>query len=99
MKRALVISAILTVLVGIAFLAVTMGGGTVRGQEDSTPTPAPECLVPADLDVVIVIDKTGSMLQETGGKTRLQWAKAGRAGTRRRNGRRLLQPQPQPPPR
>ena len=76
MKRALVISAILTVLVGIAFLAVTMGGGTVRGQEDpTTPTPPPECLVPVDLDVVIVIDKTGSMLQETGGHTRLYWAK------------------------
>ena len=41
-----------------------------------TPTPAPECLVAADLDVVIIIDRSGSMISNlTGGKTRLQWAK------------------------
>jgi len=74
MRRALVISAILTMLAVIASLAVTMGGGTVQGQE-ATPTPPPECLVAADLDVVIVIDKTGSMLQDASGHTRLYWAK------------------------
>jgi len=73
MKRALVISAIFAMLVGVASLAATMGGGTVRGEEP-TPTPPPECLVPADLDVVIIIDRSGSMLLETGGKTRMQWA-------------------------
>jgi len=42
MKRAIVISAALALLVGIALLAVTMGGGsTARGQEESTPTPGP----------------------------------------------------------
>ena len=74
MKRLLVIFAIFAVLVGIASPAVTRGSDTVRGQE-TTPTPPPECLVPMPLAVVIVIDKSGSMLQETGGKTRLQWAK------------------------
>jgi len=74
MKRILVISAILATLVGIVFLALTMSGGTVQGQVP-TPTPPPQCLVPVELDVAIVIDKTGSMDQETGGKTRLQWAK------------------------
>jgi hypothetical protein len=61
-------------LVGIGFLIVNMGDGTVRGQEGPTPTPAPQCLVKADLDVVIAIDKTGSMDQQTGGHTRLYWA-------------------------
>ena len=78
MKRILVISAILATLVGIVFLALTMGGGTVQGVGDPTtptPTPPPACLVPVELDVAIVIDKTGSMDQQTGGKTRLQWAK------------------------
>ena len=39
MRRALVISAGLATLVGIALLAVTMSGSTARGQEEPTPTP------------------------------------------------------------
>jgi len=42
---------------------------------ETTPTPPPQCLVPVELDVAIVIDKTGSMDQQTGGKSRLEWAK------------------------
>jgi len=43
MKRALVISALPTLLVGFAFLAVTTGGGTVQGETTpaSTPTHSP----------------------------------------------------------
>ena len=75
MKRALVVSAILAMLVGIASLVVNMGGGAVRAV-GGTPTPAPQCLVTVDLDVVIVIDRTGSMISNsTGGHTRLYWAK------------------------
>jgi hypothetical protein len=75
MKRALVISAVLAMLVGVVFLAGNMGGGAVRAV-GGTPTPAPQCLVTVDLDVVIVIDRTGSMISNsTGGHTRLYWAK------------------------
>jgi hypothetical protein len=44
----------------------------------ATATPPPECLVPVDLDVVIIIDRTGSMIADwnkVGGQTRLYWAK------------------------
>ena len=66
------------VTLGIALFLSSLGTDRAPGtsaQVAPTPTPAPECLESSDLDVVIVIDKTGSMLQETGGKTRLQWAK------------------------
>ena len=74
-----------TAWLAVAAAAVTLGMllflsslGTDRAPGTSaqvapTATPAPECL--KDLDVVIVIDKTGSMDQETGGHTRLYWAK------------------------
>jgi von Willebrand factor type A domain/SdrD B-like domain len=45
------------------------------GVSDGTP---PACLVKADLDVVIIIDRTGSMITNTSGvpaQTRLYWAK------------------------
>ncbi len=43
---------------------------------EPTATPPAECLQPAELDVVIVIDRTGSMISNSsGGHTRLYWAK------------------------
>jgi len=56
MKRAFVISAALALLVGVVFLAVTMGGGsTVRGQEEPTPTPTPTLTpLPAECDIGVV---------------------------------------------
>ena len=47
-----------------------------RAEEGPTATPAPQCLVTVDLDVVLVIDRSGSMISNsTGGHTRLYWAK------------------------
>ena len=45
-----------------------------------TPTATPECLVPKPLDIVLVIDRSGSMGQESGCtgtpcRTRIEWAK------------------------
>ncbi len=70
MKRALVPSVALKVLLGAVLLAVGLGGGTAQAQP-------PECLVPVELDVVIIIDRTGSMNQQVGDPphTRLYWAK------------------------
>ncbi|OGO08833.1 MAG: hypothetical protein A2Y61_04225 [Chloroflexi bacterium RBG_13_60_13] len=50
------------------------GGSTAT----ATATPPPECLERADLDVVIVIDRSGSMITNWSGsppQTRLYWAK------------------------
>jgi len=44
----------------------------------ATATPPAECLEPAKLDVVVIIDRSGSMVMPSnnvGGKTRLQWAR------------------------
>jgi Mg-chelatase subunit ChlD len=45
---------------------------------EATPTPPPECLKQAELDVVMIIDKTGSMISPSNyvaGHSRLYWAK------------------------
>jgi hypothetical protein len=77
MRRILAILIAAAAVVGAIVLTVSMGDGTtVRGQE-GTPTPPPQCLVPVDLDVVIIIDRTGSMVTNYSGsppKTRLAWA-------------------------
>jgi hypothetical protein len=41
----------------------------------SASAPAPQCEVKADLDVIIAIDRTGSMDDQSGGQSKLHWAK------------------------
>ena len=72
MKRVIVISAALALLVGVVFLAVNMGGGsTVRGQEEPTPTPTPTPTpLPAECDIGVVapgiVASTNSLVMKVG---------------------------------
>ncbi len=81
MRRIFAILAILAALGCLVFLATRQGGGdsSVRAVGAATTLDPPAtCMVPADLDVVIVIDRTGSMITNTSGipaETRLYWAK------------------------
>ena len=78
MRRIVALLIAAAAVIGVILLASSLkGDGSVRGQE-GTPTPPPQCLVPADLDVSIVIDRTGSMGTNYSGtppETRLYWAK------------------------
>jgi len=78
MRRILAILIAAAAVVSIIIVAASLGDGTAVRGEEVTPTPPPACLVPADLHVSIVIDKTGSMITNYSGsppQTRLYWAK------------------------
>jgi len=67
------------VALGILLFLTSLGAGRAPGASaivEATPTTPPECLKVKDLDVVIIIDRSGSMVTNySGGHTRLYWAK------------------------
>jgi Mg-chelatase subunit ChlD len=67
------------VTLGILLFLTSLGVDRAPGASavlQATPTPPPECLKVKDLDVVIIIDRSGSMISNSsGGHTRLYWAK------------------------
>jgi hypothetical protein len=52
-----------------------MPGLSILSDPTATPAPTPQCEVKADLDVIIAIDRTGSMNDQSGGYSKLHWAK------------------------
>ncbi|MGD0766341.1 MAG: VWA domain-containing protein [Dehalococcoidia bacterium] len=69
-----VIAATLAIALSLSSLSAN-GVPGVSALTNPAVTPTPQCEVKADLDVIIAIDRTGSMDDQSGGASKLHWAK------------------------